>query len=337
MRSLIRGLVTIVLFATVPCSVTSAAEGPVRASAVRAVSARELGAGGPRYGDYWQPQAFRIEGALTGDLYRSLAAATPDLVLNRHERTIMAWAIADVLRWEADFTRDIRPGDHFAIVFERLVSSEGEVRYGRLIAAQFRIGGRDLSAYEFDASDGRTAFYDADGISLQRSFLRMPVEFRRISSDFSRARFHPILRQWRAHEGIDYAAASGSPVQSVGDGVVLRVGWVGGYGRLVEVRHPNGVVSRYGHLRGFAPGIRVGVRVSQGQCLGFVGASGLATGPHLHFEFRVGGVATDPRTFIDYEDRPQVLTDPAAFRERVARLMVVLGASAPADLAEGQS
>jgi murein DD-endopeptidase MepM/ murein hydrolase activator NlpD len=337
MPCLIRSLLCAALVTVVAGPATAAEGGPVRSNPVRAVSPRELGDGGPRYGGYWQPQAFRIEGALTGDLYRSLAAAMSDTVLNRHERTIMAWAIADMLRWEADFTRDIRPGDRFAIVFERLVSSEGEVRYGRLIAAQIRIGGRDLTAYEFDAADGRTAFYDAEGVSLERNFLRVPVEFRRISSGFSPARYHPILRLWRAHEGIDYAAAAGSPVQSVGDGIVLRAGWAGGYGRLVEVQHPGGVVSRYGHLRGFGPGIRVGVRVSQGQCLGYVGASGLATGPHLHFEFRVGGVAIDPGTFLDREDRPPALADAEAFRERVERLTIVLGTASAVDLANGRS
>lgn len=242
---------------------------------------------------YWVPQVLRAEGHLAGSLYRSFALVLHDSLLNARERAYMAWEIADIFRWEADFSREIRPGDHFRLIFERLVSRDGEVRYGRLLAADIVLRGQSLRAYEFDDPQGRTAFYDGDGHSLHRDFLRVPVEFKRISSDFG-ARYHPILRRWRDHEGIDYAASAGSPVMAVGDGQVVRAGTAGGYGKLVEIAHGNGLVTRYAHLRGFAAGLRPGARVTQGQVLGFVGKTGLATGPHLHFEFRVRGVARDP-------------------------------------------
>jgi murein DD-endopeptidase MepM/ murein hydrolase activator NlpD len=242
---------------------------------------------------YWSPQILRAEGDLNGSLYRSFALVIPDSLLNARERRYMAWEIADIFRWQADFSREIRPGDHFRLIFERLISRDGEVRYGRLLAAEIVLRGQPIMAYEFDDAQGRTAFYDSEGHSLHRDFLRVPVEFKRISSEFG-SRFHPILQRWRNHEGIDYAASAGSPVMSVGDGEVIRAGSAGGYGNLVEIAHGNGLVTRYAHLRGFARGIRRGARVTQGQVVGFVGKTGLATGPHLHFEFRVRGIARDP-------------------------------------------
>ncbi|MGH7702235.1 MAG: hypothetical protein ACREMO_04040, partial [Gemmatimonadales bacterium] len=170
----------------------------------------------------WRPQLIEIAGEFSDNLYGTLAAALPDSLLSRRERTQMAWEIADVFRWQADFSRELHPGDHYSMVFERLISTEGEVRFGRLLAAELTVGGRPLSAYEFDDAEGHTSYYDGAGASLRRSFLRAPVEFRRISSGFREVRFHPILRLWRKHEGLDYAAAPGSPVFAVADGVVLH-------------------------------------------------------------------------------------------------------------------
>ncbi len=180
------------------------------------------------------------------------------------------------------------------MVFDRLISEDGEVRFGRVLASDLTMSGKSLTAFRFEQS-GRATFYDADGKSLRRAFLRAPVQFRRISSTFARARRHPVLGITRRHQGTDYAANPGTPVMAAGDGVVLRAGRAGGYGNLVELRHRNGITTRYGHLRGFARGIRGGVRVSQGQTIGYVGSTGLASGPHLHYEFRVNGVAKDAR------------------------------------------
>jgi murein DD-endopeptidase MepM/ murein hydrolase activator NlpD len=151
----------------------------------------------------------------------------------------------------------------------------------------------------------------------------VPVEFKRISSEFG-TRYHPILRRWRDHDGIDYAASSGSPVMSVGDGVVVRAGNAGGYGRLVEIRHGDGLITRYAHLRGFGSGVRAGARVTQGQVIGYVGKTGLATGPHLHFEFRVNGVARDPNEITTGEGAPIAPTDRVAFMVQVGRYQAIL-------------
>jgi murein DD-endopeptidase MepM/ murein hydrolase activator NlpD len=277
----------------------------------------------PRGGAYWSPQVIRAEGGLDRSLYRSLAGVFPDSILNQRERAYMAWEIAEIFRWDADFTRGFRPGDHFKVIFERLLSPFGEVRYGRLLAAHIVFQGRMLTAFEYDDPQGRTAFYDAEGRSLRRDFLRVPVEFKRISSDFG-ARYHPILRRWRDHQGIDYAASSGSPVMSVGAGQVVRAGTAGGYGRMVEIRHGDGLVTRYAHLRGFGPGIRTGARVEQGQVIGYVGKTGMATGPHLHFEFRVHGVARDPNEITSGAGTPIAPGDRVAFLTQVDRYRVVL-------------
>jgi murein DD-endopeptidase MepM/ murein hydrolase activator NlpD len=242
----------------------------------------------------WRAEEIRIEGAIDNSLYEALDAQVGDDQLDDADRQRLAWDLADVYAWQVDFTRDIRPGDRFQVVFERLVSEGGEVRFGRVLAGDLTMSGKSLTAFRFEA-DGHAAFYDADGNSLRRAFLRAPVQFRRISSSFARARFHPVLGRVRRHEGTDYAAAPGTPVMAAGDGVVLRAGRAGGYGNLIELRHRNGITTRYGHLRGFARGIHAGARVTQGQTIGYVGSTGLATGPHLHYEFRVNGVAKDSR------------------------------------------
>jgi murein DD-endopeptidase MepM/ murein hydrolase activator NlpD len=242
----------------------------------------------------WRAEEVRIEGAIDNSLYEALDAQVGDDQLDGADRQRLAWDLADVYAWQVDFTRDIQPGDRFQVVFERLVSEDGEVRFGRVLASDLTMSGKDLTAIRFEA-DGHAAFYDAEGNSLRRAFLRAPVQFRRISSSFARARFHPVLGITRRHEGTDYAAAPGTPVMAAGDGVVLRAGRAGGYGNLIEIRHRNGITTRYGHLRGFARGVRAGARVEQGQTIGFVGSTGLASGPHLHYEFRVNGVAKDSR------------------------------------------
>jgi murein DD-endopeptidase MepM/ murein hydrolase activator NlpD len=244
----------------------------------------------------WRSEEARIEGAIDNSLYEALDAGVSDEQLDGANRRRLAWDLADVYAWEIDFTRDIRPGDRFQVVYERMVSEDGEVRLGRVLASDLIMSGKSLTAFRFGGGDGRAAlYYDTDGHSLRRAFLRAPVEFRRISSRFASARFHPVLGLTRRHEGTDYAAAPGTPVMAAGDGVVLRAGRVGGYGNLIELRHLNGITTRYGHLRGFARNVRRGVRVEQGQIIGYVGSTGLATGPHLHYEFRMNGVARDSR------------------------------------------
>ncbi len=270
----------------------------------------------------WQVEPVRIEGGIDNSLYEALDGVSDDAI-SAGDRVRLAWDLADVFAWEVDFTRDIQPGDHFAVVFERLTSPEGEVRFGRILASDLVIGGKRVTAVRFDSA-GPSGFFDPEGGSLRRAFLRAPVEFRRISSSFARARFHPVLGMWRKHEGTDYAAAPGTPVMAAGDGVILRAGPSGGYGNLIELRHRNGITTRYGHLRGFARGIHAGGRVTQGEVIGYVGSTGLATGPHLHYEFRVNGAAQDSRRVALAHGTPVPVALRPAFERQRDSLLALL-------------
>jgi len=244
----------------------------------------------------WRSEPVTLTGRIQTSLYDALDMEVSDSLLSVPERIRLAWDLADVFAWQVDFSRDIRPGDTFRVLIERLISEEGEIRYGQVLAGDMTIGGQHYTAYRFTTPDGTTGFCDAAGLSLKRAFLLAPVSFRRISSTFSAARLHPILGIVRRHEGIDFAADEGTPVMAAGDGVVSRRDWTGGYGNLIELHHANGIVTRYGHLSDFARDVVVGTRVTQGEVIGYVGSTGLATGPHLHYEFRVDGVSRDPHT-----------------------------------------
>jgi murein DD-endopeptidase MepM/ murein hydrolase activator NlpD len=242
----------------------------------------------------WTTRHLRVEGVIRSSLYEALEQSVPDDFLPAGERISLAWSIADVYDWEIDFTRDIRPGDHFTVLIERRESPEGERRVGRVLAGRVEAGGHPYYAFAFDGDGpGTRAFYDERGRSLRRAFLKSPVAYRRISSRFG-GRYHPILGRWRNHQGTDYSAAPGTPVRAVADGMVTKAGRDGGYGNLVELRHVNGIRTRYGHLSGFGSGIKVGARVRQRETIGYVGSTGLSTGPHLHYEFLVSGRATNP-------------------------------------------
>ncbi len=244
----------------------------------------------------WLPRRFRIQGTITTSLYEALDAALSDTVLPAVERQALAWAIADVYDWEVDFTRDVRSGDRFEVLFDRLVSREGERRFGRVVAARVDVAHTPTYAFFFetDTVRGQGGFFDDRGRSLKRAFLRAPLQFRRISSRFG-GRVHPILGSHRRHAGVDYSAAYGTPVRATADGIVTHAAREGGYGNLIEVRHANGIRTRYGHLSGFARGLRVGAHVTQGETVGLVGSTGLSTGPHLHYEFVINGRPTNPQ------------------------------------------
>ncbi|HEX4627364.1 MAG TPA: M23 family metallopeptidase [Gemmatimonadales bacterium] len=243
----------------------------------------------------WTTTRVRVTGAITDNLYNGLDAAIPDSVLPRGQRVALAWAIADVYDWEVDFTRDVRAGDRVDILFERLESPTGERRFGRILAARVDAARTPNFAFRFAGVDSaRAGYYDEAGRSLRRAFLRAPLQFRRISSGFGN-RYHPILHRWRKHEGIDFSAAYGTPVRATADGVVYRLVYeADGYGRMVELRHANGIKTIYGHLSAYAKGLHVGQRVTQSETIAFVGSTGLSTGPHLHYEFLVNGQATNP-------------------------------------------
>ena len=263
----------------------------------------------------WTHETVQVAGFIGSSLYAALDSAVPDEILVAGERVKLAWDLADVYAWSVDFTRDLQSGDRFAAVIERRVSPEGEVRFGRVLAASLELSGKTQTAFRF-AQDGREGFYDPAGASLRRAFLVAPVEFRRISSRFSRARFHPILRTYRMHAGTDYAAAAGTPVMAAGDGTITTAGWSGGYGLLVEIRHRNGVTTRYAHLRALGRGVSRGEWVSQGETIGYVGSTGLATAAHLHYEFRLNGAPQDPRRVRIEEGPPIAPAFRPAFEEQ---------------------
>jgi murein DD-endopeptidase MepM/ murein hydrolase activator NlpD len=273
----------------------------------------------------WTATRVRIQGTIVTSLYDALDAAVPDSTLPPPERQALAWAIADVYDWEVDFTRDVRAGDRFEVLFERLEAPDGARRVGRVLAARVDVARTPSYAFFFatDTAADHGGFYDEQGRSLKRAFLRAPLQFRRISSRFGN-RYHPILHRYRNHDGIDYAADYGTPVRATADGIVTRAGRDGGYGNLVELRHANGIRTRYGHLSRFARGLRIGQRITQGQTIGYVGATGLATGPHLHYEFLVGGRATNPLRTSAGVGKPVPPSLRAAFETQRQRLQNAL-------------
>lgn len=216
------------------------------------------------------------------------AAGIPDSV---------ATQLADIFGGDIDFHRDLRKGDRFAVIYESVNYLGRAVRSGRILAAEFVNNGKTYRAAWFaDPAGGENSsgYYTADGKNIRKAFLRSPLEFSRITSGFTSARFHPVLQKWRAHKGIDYGAPVGTRVKATSNGVVDFVGMQGGYGKVVILRHQSRYTTLYGHLSGFAAGLRKGSRVSQGDVIGFVGATGLASGPHLHYEFRVNDVHQNP-------------------------------------------
>jgi murein DD-endopeptidase MepM/ murein hydrolase activator NlpD len=305
--------------------------GTVRAVALRLDADRTLNM--ERDGSGWRGQVDEVpvyadtavlSGSVESSLYAALLGGEGGGV-SAEERRRVADLLADrIFAWQIDFSRDLRVGDEFRILYERMVRPDGTARTGHVIAAQFSINRRDYEAYAFELETGTLDYFDGRGESLRRAFLRAPLQFRRISSAFSTGRFHPVLRRSRPHHGIDYAANSGTPVRAVGDGVVRRANWGGGYGNLIEIRHQRGYSTRYAHLRGFARGIRAGVRVKQGDVIGYVGSTGLSTGPHLHYEFHENGRPVNPNNmrFVSGDPVPQgeVQAFRSTMREQVAAL-----------------
>ena len=204
--------------------------------------------------------------------------------------------MADVFAGDIDFYHDLRRGDRFSVVYEvRYVDGE-PVGVGSIVAAEFDNRGRALSAFLWRSEDGEQNYYTDSGAPLHKAFLRSPMEFSRVTSGFSDARFHPILQTWRAHKGVDFAAPTGTPVRATGNAKVAFAGRQDGYGNVIELQHNGGFSTLYAHLSQFAPQVHAGARIAQGQVIGYVGQTGWATGPHLHYEFRAGGEQRNPLT-----------------------------------------
>jgi murein DD-endopeptidase MepM/ murein hydrolase activator NlpD len=206
----------------------------------------------------------------------------------------VATQIADIFSTDIDFHRDLRKGDRFSVIYEVFYHHGEPVKTGRVLSAEFSNQGKTYQAVYFQYAEGQGGYYTLDGKNLRKQFLRSPLEFSRITSGFTNARLHPVLQTWRAHKGIDYGAPVGTRVKATGDGAIEFAGRQGGYGNVVVLRHQSKYTTWYGHLSGFAKGIRTGRRVAQGDVIGYVGATGLATGPHLHYEFRISGVHQNP-------------------------------------------
>ena len=226
----------------------------------------------------------------TGEIKSTLYAATDAAGLSDP----IANQMADIFGGDVDFHRDLRKGDKFTVVYEVNYSNGEPVRSGRILAAEFINQGHAFRTVYFQTTSTTGDYYTPDGKSMHKAFLRSPLEFSRISSGFSLSRFHPILNKWRSHKGVDYAAPMGAKVKVTSDGIVALVGQQGGYGNVIMINHAGRYSTVYGHLSRFAAGLHRGQRVSQGEIIGYVGMTGLATGPHLHYEFRVDGTQRDP-------------------------------------------
>lgn len=229
-----------------------------------------------------------IHGVIDSSLFEAVAKA------GAHDQT--ALSLAEIFGWDIDFVLDIQQGDSFTVTYEEISQDGRYIKDGPISAALFVNQGREYRAIRYVDPSGATHYYTPEGLSMQRAFLRTPVEFTRISSRFNPNRRHPILNTLRAHKGVDYAAPTGTPVRAAGDGRVIFAGRKGGYGNVLEIAHTRGVVTVYGHLSRFGKGIHTGSRVSQGSVVAYVGMSGLATGPHLHYEYRVNGIHKNPQT-----------------------------------------
>ncbi len=218
--------------------------------------------------------------------------------------------LANIFGYDIDFALDIREGDEFELVYEDKVVEGKSVGTGNILAARFTNRGKTYTAVRYTNRQGVSSFYNPDGTSMRKAFIRTPVDFARISSRFSNGRKHPILNKIRAHKGVDYAAPVGTPIKAAGDGRVILAGRKGGYGNTVIIQHGQRFRTLYAHMRGFASGIRNGSTVSQGQVIGYIGTTGLSTGPHLHYEFQINGVHVDPLS------QKLPMSDPIAANER---------------------
>ena len=233
-------------------------------------------------------RARTVRGVIDTSLFEAVEAA------GAHDQT--AVALADIFGWDIDFVLDVRPGDAFVVTYQEIWRDGSWVKDGPIEAAEFVNQGREYRAVRYTDPEGGSHYYTPDGRSLHKAFLRAPVEFTRVSSRFNSARFHPILNRIRAHKGVDYAAPIGTPVRAAGDGRIRFAGWKGGYGNVVEIEHSRSIVTVYGHLSRFAHETHSGTHVTQGTVIAYVGMTGLATGPHLHYEYRVNGVFKNPQT-----------------------------------------
>jgi murein DD-endopeptidase MepM/ murein hydrolase activator NlpD len=260
-----------------------------------------------------------IQGEISNSLWESMMdqCENPELILK----------FAEVFEWELDFLTEPQRGDTFRLIFEEYDQKGSFVKYGDILAAEYKSGNQVHQAVLYQTPDGRKDYFDPAGKSTRKAFLKSPLNYRRISSRFTYSRFHPILKIFRPHLGVDYAAPTGTPVVASGDGVVTTAGWEKGFGKVVEIRHAGGMVTSYGHLSGFARGIRTGARVKQKDLIGYVGSTGLATGPHLDYRVRVNGRFVNPLKMVSppvEPVKPQYLADFQKHRDNLVYALSLL-------------
>ena len=266
------------------------AELHLQLDALRSVkfSATEVGIESTKVRKETEAMATAVSGVIDHTLFGSASkAGLPDAITMK---------MAKIFGWDIDFALEIRAGDKFTVIYEELWADGKQVGSGNVIAAEFVNQGRTHRAIRYKDSSGKADYYSPDGMPLRKTFFRTPVKFTRISSGFTNRRWHPVLKRARAHKGVDYAAPSGTPIIATGDATVEYSGWKSGYGRTVYLRHGRKYRTVYGHMSRIARGLKPGNRVRQGQIIGYVGQSGLATGPHLHYEFHVDGIHRNPLT-----------------------------------------
>ena len=266
----------------------------------------------------------RVSGTIRSSLFETLASTG--------ESPILAVRIADIFGSEINFIKDLREGDGFSLLIEKRFRGDVFKGYGKVLGATFTNQGKTYEAYRFASGDDGEAFFNAGGESLKKTLLKAPLAFTRISSGYSMNRKHPIFRTRKPHQGVDYAAPSGTPVKAVGDGTVEKSGWGNGFGNMVVLRHSGGLESMYSHLSGFAAGAKRGSRVRQGQVIGYVGATGYATGPHLDFRLKQNGKYVNPSKVITPRGDAVSRSRMAAFKRERDRIREFL--SAKRDLAE---
>ncbi len=227
-----------------------------------------------------------VSGIITNSLY--LAAQNAGL------SDSLTMELANIFGWDVDFALEIRAGDQFSLIYAEKYLDNKKYRNGSILAAEFINRGKIFRAVRYEDDKGNSSYFSPDGRSMRKAFLRAPVDFRRISSRFTKARWHPVLGKRRPHRGVDYAAATGTPIKAAGDGKVIFRGRKGGYGKAIIIKHGSQYTTLYGHMSKYRSKVKTGTRVKQGQIIGYVGKTGLATGPHLHYEFRVNGVHRNP-------------------------------------------
>lgn len=275
----------------------------------------------------WTTDTIIVSGKITSNLYAAMDDAAADFLTDRARYRLVEWLADDIFEYRVDMSRDLQVGDEFQVIAQRRIAPDSSMRIDTVIAASMTLSGKRIEATRFHSAKTGASWFDQDGRPMRTGFLRSPLQFTRITSRFGMRR-HPILGTMRKHQGTDYGASSGTPIRAVGDGVVIRANYHNGYGNVVEVRHANGYVTRYGHMSRFGPGIRGGARVSQRQTIGYVGSTGLSTAPHLHFEVLVRGVQRNPtQALAGHSAEPLPPSERAAYSATRTRALAMLESS----------